>query len=344
MPLEASIERFDFRSIHPKVLIGTASDRYAGWLGQIYSPQKCMGRIKRRTKRVGGKSFMEEVLPVDSVQEYFEHFGVLELDFTFYAPIKDNQGKPARNYHNLRSYSQYLKEGDKLILKVPQAFFAKKLWQGKVFATNPAYLDADAFKRQFYEPALELVEPWLHGMLFEQEYLRKQDRPAPSQVARELDQFFGSIPQDSRYHVELRTESFLCPELFHVFEDHGVGQVLSHWTWLPSLRRQFNLSGKRFFNASGDLIIRLMTPRGMRYEDAYGKAHPFDKLIDGMLQGSMVRDTVDLAREAIDHGIRPNIIINNRAGGNAPLIAQKVARSFMQCPTPISFHADTSNT
>jgi len=135
--------------------------------------------------------------------------------------------------------------------------------------------------------------------------------------------------------VELRTEAFLCPELFCVLEDHGVDQVLSHWTWLPSLRRQFNLSGKRFFNASGDLIIRLMTPRGMRYEDAYGKAHPFDKLIDGMLQGSiMVGDTVEIAREAIDQGIMPNIIINNRinnrAGGNAPLIAQKLASSLIR--------------
>jgi uncharacterized protein YecE (DUF72 family) len=31
-----------------------------------------------------GKTFIEEVLPVDSVQEYFEHFPVLEIDFTFY--------------------------------------------------------------------------------------------------------------------------------------------------------------------------------------------------------------------------------------------------------------------
>jgi len=176
MSPETDIQSFHFRSIHPKLLMGTASDRYTGWLGQIYSPQKCMGRIKRRTIS----------LPV------------------------------------------------------------------------------------------------------------------------------------------------LCPELFHVLEYHGIGQVLSHWTWLPSLRRQFNLSGKRFFNASGDMIIRLMTPRGMRYEDAYAKAHPFDKLIDGMLQGSMVRDTVELAREAIDQGIRPNIIINNRAGGNAPLIAQKVASSLIR--------------
>jgi len=119
------------------------------------------------------------------------------------------------------------------------------------------------------------------------------------------------------------------PSIHHPFH-HGVGHVLSHWTWLPSLKRQFNLSGKRFFGASGDVIIRLMTPRGIRYEDAYAKAHPFDKLIDGMLQGSMVRDTVEIAREAIDQGIRPNIIINNRAGGNAPLIAQKIATTFVR--------------
>ena len=68
----------------------------------------------------------------------------------------------------------------------------------------------------------------------------------------------------------------------------------------------------------------------MRYEDAYAKAHPFDKLVDGMLQESMLRDTVELAREAIEQGSRPNIVSNNRAGGNAPLIAQKVARSFVQ--------------
>jgi hypothetical protein len=28
---------FFFRRIHPHILIGTASDRYAGWIGQVYS-------------------------------------------------------------------------------------------------------------------------------------------------------------------------------------------------------------------------------------------------------------------------------------------------------------------
>jgi len=31
-----------------------------------------------------------------------------------------------------------------------------------------------------------------------------------------------------------------------------------------------------------------MTPIGMLYEDAYAKAHPFDKLVEEMLQPEMV--------------------------------------------------------
>ena len=73
-----------------------------------------------------------------------------------------------------------------------------------------------------------------------------------------------------------------------------------------------------------------MTPIGMRYEDAYVRAHPFNQLIDGMRSPRMVYETVELMRAAIDQDINMNVIINNRAGGNAPLIAQKVVEKFLQ--------------
>jgi hypothetical protein len=34
--------------------------------------------------------------------------------------------------------------------------------------------------------------------------------------------------------------------------------------------------------------------------------------------------------EGIDHNIRINIIVNNRAGGNAPLVAQQIALRFVE--------------
>lgn len=325
-----SLAKFQFRDLHPSVFIGTASDRYAGWIGQIYSKERYADRITRRTNTVGGKSFVEEVLPVDSVEEYFEHFPVLEIDYTFYQTLLERERKPTQSYHVLSKYRQYLRDGDHLILKVPQSISAQKIRQGGKYVENEAYLSAEIFNRQFYEPAVELLGSILSGFIFEQEYQRKQDRTPAKELAEALDAFFEAIPRDRRYHIELRTESYLSAPVFEVLEKHGVGQVLSHWTWLPRLLRQFTKSGGRFFNSDGQCIVRLMTPIGLRYEEAYAKAHPFDKMVEGMLQPRMVEETATLMRTGVEQGVQMNIIINNRAGGNAPMIAQKISENFLE--------------
>ena len=326
-----SIASFQFRDLHPDLFIGTASDRYAGWIGQVYTDERFVGNIARRSKKVGGKTFREEVLPVQSVEEYFGHFRILELDFTFYLPLLDRAEKPTRIFHLLHTYGQHLKKGDRLILKAPQVIFARKILRQGKYIDNKHYLNPEVFIKQFYEPAIELLAPWLEGIVFEQEYQRKGNRVSPEEQAKQLDAFFGAVPEDKRYHVELRTEAFLTGPVFKILEGYGVGQVLSHWTWLPALSKQFALSGKRFLNRNS-CIIRLMTPNGIRYEDAYARAHPFNALIKGMQSPGMVQDTIELINRAIGEQVRINVIVNNRAGGNAPLIVQQIANGFLAVP------------
>ena len=325
----SQVGNFRFKDLHPNIYIGTASDRYKGWLGQIYSENVYRTKVVKRSKKVGKKDFLEEVLPVESVQEYFEHFRVLELDFTFYGPLLDNKGTANRNLHILRSYSRYLKENDRLILKVPQSVFAKKLWRKGSYTDNPDYLSRDLFIKRFYKPAVELLNPWLTGFIFEQEYQRAKDRNSPEELAEELGSFFADIPRDTRYHVELRTESFLSPSVIEVFEDHGIGQVFSHWTWLPSLSEQFSKVNGKFSNSGKAIIIRLMTPRGVRYEDAYAKAYPFNTVVEGMMSPGMIEDTVSIMESGIREDAKISVIVNNRAGGNAPIIAQRIMQQFL---------------
>jgi uncharacterized protein YecE (DUF72 family) len=327
---QGDLESFYFRDLHPNVFMGTASDRYAGWIGQIYSEERYGQKISKRSKTVGGRTVTEETLPVESVEEYFQHFAVLELDFTFYRVLLDTELKPTQNYHVLRTYGKHLGRDDRLILKVPQIIFAQKLWRGGQFVENPDYLNAEIFTRQFYKPATDLLGDRVNGFIFEQEYQRKQDRVSPDTYAASLDKFFQKIPQDDRYHIEVRTDSLLTRPYFTLLEKFGIGQVLSHWTWLPPLRTQFAKSSRTFLNASKQCVIRLMTPRGTRYEEAYIKAFPFDKLVDGMMSPDMVEDTVGLMQAAIDQNVRANVVINNRAGGNAPLTAQKIAQQFSE--------------
>jgi len=76
-----------------------------------------------------------------------------------------------------------------------------------------------------------------------------------------------------------------------------------------------------FFNSGKQIVIRLITPLRMSYEESYAKAFPFDKMVSGVLDPEMIEDTVKMVNEAIKDKIQVNLIINNRAGGNAPLIA-----------------------
>jgi hypothetical protein len=104
-------EEFRFHRVLPSILFGMASDRYAGWIGQIYSEGRYEKEIIHRTHKVGDKSLTEAILPVESVMEYFEHFPLLEIDYTFYRLLLEKDGKPTQNFHILKNHRQYMQEG-----------------------------------------------------------------------------------------------------------------------------------------------------------------------------------------------------------------------------------------
>ncbi|MGA2955928.1 MAG: DUF72 domain-containing protein [Thermodesulfobacteriota bacterium] len=219
---ESKSKSFLFRDLRSKILIGTASDRYAGWIGQIYSEGGYEEGITRRSHKVGDQNFNEEILPVESVTEYFEHFPLLEIDYTFYRLLLEKDGKPTQNCHVLKSYRQHMKDGDFVLLKAPQIIIARKLRKGSAFVENENYLSADIFTKQFYKPAVEILGPCLNGIIFEQEYHPKNDRFPPAKLAQDLDAFFNNIPKDTHYHIELRTEAYLADPVFEVLKKHGV--------------------------------------------------------------------------------------------------------------------------
>ena len=56
---------------------------------------------------------------------------------------------------------------------------------------------------------------------------------------------------------------------------------------------------------------------------------PFDKLVYDLFKPVMVEEVVNLVREILAQDAVVYLIINNRAGGNAPIIAEKVAERVM---------------
>lgn len=52
----------------------------------------------------------------------------------------------------------------------------------------------------------------------------------------------------------------------------------------------------------------------------------------------MVLETVEIVKADIEKRVLVNIIVNNRAGGNAPLIAQAIAEKFLGKPESKTSH------
>jgi hypothetical protein len=102
--------------------------------------------------------------------------------------------------------------------------------------------------------------------------------------------------------------------------------------WIAASGKQFAEVKAEFFNSGNKAVIRLTTPLRMSYEESYAKAFPFDKMVTGMLDPEMTEDTVKIVNEAIKDKAQGNLIINNRAGGNASLIAQTIADKLHLLP------------
>jgi len=54
------------------------------------------------------------------------------------------------------------------------------------------------------------------------------------------------------------------------------------------------------------------------------------------VQPEMVLETVEIVKTAIKKGVLVTLLINNRAGGNAPMIAQIIAEKLVPKPSPKS--------
>jgi hypothetical protein len=48
-----------------------------------------------------------------------------------------------------------------------------------------------------------------------------------------------------------------------------------------------------------------------------------------MLKREMLLETVDIISGTIETGVLVNLLINNRAGGNAPMVARKIAEKLI---------------
>jgi uncharacterized protein YecE (DUF72 family) len=287
-------------SISPLLRFGTSTWTYEGWQGQVYH------------KRYAKTAFARECLG-----EYCQYlykgqplFRTVGNDSTFYRPPTANQ---------LRRYLNQIPEDFEMCFKVWEEItipsYAKQARYGvKAGQANPRFLDAQLFNDLVLAPYREAkFEPHAGPFIFE----FQRHGMSVDEFCSRLDGFFGQLPKDFRYAVEIRNAGLLGAEYHKVLETHGVAHVYNHWSYMPPLAEQH----KRMETFTAPFtVLRLLTPLKISYEAAKTRAEPYDKIVGELPE--MRRDTVELVKKAVVENRRAYVLVNNRAEGNAPITVE----------------------
>ncbi|HEY5932848.1 MAG TPA: DUF72 domain-containing protein, partial [Nitrospira sp.] len=270
---------------------------YEGWQGQVYRRQYAKTTFAR-------ECLGEYCQYLNNGEPLFRTVG---NDSTFYRPPTANQ---------LRHYLNQIPDDFQMCFKVWEEItipsFSRQARYGlKAGQTNTRFLDAKLFNELVLTPYREAkFEPHMGPLLFE----FQQHGMSTGEFCSGLDRFFGQLPKDFRYAVEVRNAALLGSDYQKVLESHGVAHVYNHWSYMPPLLEQHRRLEKRF--TAPFTVIRLLTPLNMPYEVAKKRATPYIKIVGELPQ--MRKETVTLIKQAIGENRRAYVLVNNRSEGNAP--------------------------
>ena len=280
------------------ILIGTSSWKYAGWMGQVYTPDASMTRGRFSRKR-----FEEQC-----IAEYAKTFPAVCGDFSFY------QFPSPEFWQKLFVHAP---PELKWAFKVPEEITCR------IYPTHPRYGPRAGEVNETYLKAalleaglLEPLEPWrdrVGVLIFEFGTFSRRSYDSPEDFCADLNVFLSSLPRGWQYSVEIRNDDFLVPQYFDVLARHGVAHVFNGWTRMPPLHRQISMESAW---TAPFTVVRALLRNGRPYETAVKLFSPYEQVQDVNPRArEAMREVISRARQKRQAAY---LFINNRLEGNAP--------------------------
>jgi uncharacterized protein YecE (DUF72 family) len=277
-----------------RILIGTSSWKYDGWLDQIYTRDRYLYRGK----------FSQKTFEAECLAEFAEVFPIVCGDFSFY------QFPTPEFWRKLFTGAP---ERLQFALKVPEevtceVFPRHPRYGPRAGRTNEQFLNADAFRAMFLEP-LEPYRARIACLIFE----FGARGASAHEFLEEMVPFFDLLPSTFRYAVEVRNREYLIEPYFDALREHHTAHVFNAWTKMPPLHEQIAMPGA--FTADFT-VVRALLRAGRAYETAVAQFSPYSRIQDENPEGrKALQDVIErMGRERR----AAYIFVNNRFEGNAP--------------------------
>jgi uncharacterized protein YecE (DUF72 family) len=283
------------------VFVGTSSWKYAGWMGQLYTPQRYEYRGKVAKTR----------FERDCLGEYAEVFKTVCVDAAYYT-------FPSEKY--LEGLAAHVPPDFQFGLKVTDEITTRKFPNLDRFGVragkpNENFLNADLFTKAFLKPC-DSIRSKVGILIFEFSRFYPSDYQHGAQFVADLDRFFGQLPTGWPYGMELRNKHWLQPEYFACLVRHGITHVFNSWDGMPPVSEQMTLAGSR---TNPRLVAaRFLLKPGRKYEDAVKTFQPYDRVQDQNPEARAAGAALIAEGQEAGQRRKTFIYVNNRLEGNAP--------------------------
>jgi uncharacterized protein YecE (DUF72 family) len=278
-----------------EIRYGTCSWKYPSWAGIVYSSAE----------------------PANFLAEYAEKFDSVEIDQWFWSLFRPDRTvlpRPA----TVAEYRASVPDSFRFTIKAPNSITLTHFYKEKGDASlvpNPHFLERD-LTLKFLDAVMRLG-PCLGLVNFQFEYLNKQKTAGLGEFLDKLAAFFGELPTDVPYAVEIRNPSWLTERYFTSLAALGAAPVLLHGYYMPDVVGVWDTFRD---SITGAPVIRLHGPdrEGMERET-------------GQNWGKIVKprdDELDRIALAV-HGMlkREGTVwmnVNNHYEGSAPLTIERL--------------------
>lgn len=288
------------RRIPELIRFGTSSWTYPGWKGMIYQ--------RDYPKNAPSSAMLEEYAR-------FPLFRTVGIDSAFYGPPTPN---------TLQGYGKVLPPDFPCVSKVWDRLtvdtFPKARYQALGGERNPDFLNPQVFLDEVLRPYQENFAGHIGPFVFEFQTIARSSGITADGFVNLLDGFFGALPREVPYAVELRNQEYLTPAYFAVLREHNVAHVFNSWTRMPPIGVQIELPGA--FSAPFTVVRALLRP-GRTYNEAVDAFAPYNEIRD---QNPALRsDIARLVTQVLALRIPAYVLVNNRAEGSAPITIAAIA-------------------
>ncbi len=255
---------------------------------------------------------------INYLEEYAKHCSSVEVDQWFWSLFKVVKLSDKKT---IDDYKKSVPEDFKFTIKVPNSITLTHYYsrnKSEPLKKNPHFMSVDLFEE--FLQTMKPIKNQIGSLIFQFEYLNKQNISSLSEFQNHLHRFFTSLPADiPPLSIEIRNPNYINTNYLRFLKDLDLANVFLQGYYMPPVVGIYN---KYKVYIKCQTIIRLHGPDRCGIEKISGEN--WNKIYINW--DEELEDIVEMIKDLNKRGVDIYLNVNNHYEGCATRTIEKVVK------------------